>query len=129
VVAHENCAFLESDPEALAGLLSGGYSSSIGAAEAFCGESFVSARKLALSSAQMLRSSPFLPRGTPVHALVLNDGRGSLSLEEDGYAQAASAARATAGAMSGPSSVAASAAASFLSAPPPILGTPGAAGG
>ena len=113
VVAHEDCSYLEADPESLAALLAGGFSTAINAVGALCGESFVSARKLALTSAHALRASPFLPRGTPVHALLFSTARGMLSAEEAGYDKVAAAGGTS------------PAAASFLSAPSPILGAPG----
>jgi hypothetical protein len=54
-----------------------------------CGESFVSARRLAITCAERLRASPMLPPGTPVHALVLNTGSGRFAVEEPGYGKLA----------------------------------------
>ena len=54
-------------------------------AEETCGQSYVSARSLAIASAESLRASPCLPVRTAVHALVLNEGRGTLSAEQRGY--------------------------------------------
>ncbi len=84
IVAHESCSFLASDPDAVAASLAAPNSSLLSALGQLCGASFVSARQLATASADVLRASPFLPRGTPVHALVL-DARGRLSLERRGY--------------------------------------------
>src|SRR5439155_7374262 len=89
----------------------------LAAAESLCGESFVSGRKLAIASAEMLRASPCLPAGTPVHALVLAEGRGTLSAEEPGYERIGTAAVALA---AGPA---------LSVAPSPILGASGATSG
>jgi carbonic anhydrase len=117
VVAHENCEFQEADPDAVAAQLPSTNSSLLAALGALCGESFVSARKLALSSAETLRSSPFLPRATPVHALVLDEGRGRLSVEQRGYDVAGAAA--TSAILGSPG---------LGAAPSPILAAPGPTG-
>lgn len=116
VVAHENCAFLHADADSLNSLLASPKSDSLAAAEALCGENFISARKLAITSAETLRASPFVAAAGPVHALLFAEGRGRLTAEQEGYGLAASAA-------------ATPAAAGFGAAPSPILAAPGSASG
>jgi len=85
VVAHENCDFLDADPEGVAALVPSAGSTLLQVAEVLCGESFISARKTAIASAETLRASPFLGGGVPVHALVFDEGRRRLSAEQPGY--------------------------------------------
>jgi hypothetical protein len=114
VVAHENCDFLDADPESVAAL-SAHSPSTLAAAEALCGESYISARKLAISSAETLRASPFLGPRVPVHAMVFDEGRSRLAAEQSGYGfTAAAGAPAPASMGLGP-------------APSPILGATGPA--
>lgn len=113
VVAHEDCEFLDADPETVASLVGSLAGRYISAAEDLCGPSYVSARTVAKAAAEILRSSPFLGSMNPVHALVLDPGRGRLSLEQSGYGAAAPTA----------------AAAPSLGTPPsPILGAPSSPG-
>jgi len=114
VVVHEGCEFLESDPESAAALTDASTSTLLTAAEALCGQSFISARKLAMSSAETLRASPFLA-GTPVHAMAFDESRCRLTTEQQGYGVAASAASA------------ARFASGMSAAPSPILSAPGTA--
>jgi len=116
VVAHERCEFQEADPDAAAALFASPNSSLLTALSTLCGDSFVSARRLAVSSAETLRSSPFLPRGTPIHALVV-DVRGRLTLEQRGYDVAGS-----------PASSSLVASAGLGPGPSPILTAPGPTG-
>ena len=111
VVAHENCDFLDADPESVAGL-SAHAPSTLAAAETLCGESYVSARKLAMASAEMLRASPFVGPRVPVHAMVFDEGRRRLSAEQPGYGLTAAPGAGAAPSGLGP-------------APSPILGAAG----
>jgi len=117
VVAHENCEFQDADPDAVASHLASPNSALLGALGALCGASFVSARKLAIASAETLRSSPFLPRATPVHALVLDERGGRLSVEQRGYDVVAAAPSSSILGSSG-----------LGAAPSPILAAPGPTG-
>jgi carbonic anhydrase len=112
VVAHENCDFLDADSEGVAALVPVPGSALLQAAEALCGESFISARKMAIASAETLRASPFVGPKMPVHAMVFDEGRRRLSAEQPGY-----------GLVAAPG--AAAAAMGFGTAPSPILGAPG----
>lgn len=112
VVAHEDCDFLDADPEAVAALVPSPSSALLAGAEVLCGENFVSARKLAIASAETLRASPFLGPRVPVHAMVFDEGRRRLSAEQPGYGVAATPAPAAASPGLAP-------------APSPILATPG----
>jgi carbonic anhydrase len=112
VVAHEGCDFLDADPEGVAALAPSPGSALLQAAERLCGESFVSARKLAIASAETLRASPFLGARVPVHAMVFDEGRARLSAEQPGYGLVGAAGVAPAPAGLGPG-------------PSPILGAPG----
>lgn len=112
VVVHEGCEFLESDPESAAALTDASTSTLLTAAEALCGESFISARKLAMSSAETLRASPFLA-GMPVHAMAFDEGRFRLTTEQSGYG--VSAAHASAAPF----------ASGMSASPSPILSAPG----
>jgi hypothetical protein len=113
VVAHENCDFLDADPESVAAL-SAHAPSTLAAAETLCGESYVSARKLSMSSAEMLRASPFVGPRVPVHAMVFDEGRRRLAAEQPGYGLVAAPGAAAASLGLGP-------------APSPILGAAGPA--
>jgi carbonic anhydrase len=116
VVAHEDCKFLDADPESIVAMFPVANSSFLAALEALCGESFIAARKLAMASADAVRASPFLPPRTPVHAMVFDRGRGRLSAEQPGYG-ASAASPSSLGAVSG-----------LGVAPSPILGAPGPTG-
>ena len=113
VVVHEGCEFLESDPESAAALTNASTSTLLTAAEALCGESYISARKLAMSSAETLRSSLFLA-GTPVHAMAFDESRRRLTIEQSGYGVVATQASA------------APFASGMSASPSPILSAPGA---
>jgi carbonic anhydrase len=114
VVAHEGCEFLEADPDSAAAISGASTSALLAAAQTLCGEDFISARKLAISSAETLRRSPFLAK-CPVHALVFADGRRRVTSEQSGYGASAAASPATASGGLG-------------AAPSPILAAPGPSG-
>jgi carbonic anhydrase len=117
VVAHENCSFLHADADSLNALLPAPNSSTLGAAEALCGENFISARKLAITSAENLRASPFVAAGAAVHAMMFAEGRGRLTSEQSGYGVSSAA----------PSAAPIAMGMSF--SPSPILTAPGGVGG
>jgi hypothetical protein len=138
VISHEGCQFLEADPESAAALVESPGSSQLMAAQDLCGEDFVSSRKLAIASAEMLRRSPLLAR-CPVHALVFADGRGRLTSEQAGYDVAAApyisgtgtspspylvAPGSTSGFNSGPVSLFGGGSSAMMGAPAPLVAPP-----
>ena len=117
VVAHENCRFLAADPESVAALVAAPNSAIVQAAEALSGPNFISARKLAITSAEMLRASPFVAARAVVHALLFAEGRGRLTSEQSGYGVAAAAPSSAPFAMG------------MSASPSPILSAHGSSGG
>lgn len=117
VVAHENCTFLHADVDSLNALIFAPTSDSLVAAESLCGENFISARKLAITSAENLRASPFVAASAAVHAMLFAEGRGRLTSEQQGYGVSAASASAAPVALG------------MSASPSPILAAHGSVGG
>ena len=128
VIAHDRCAFLDAYQDQVAARL-GTRAPAWDALRSFCGERYMSPAAQATDAARTLRSSPFLPAGTVVHALVVDDSTFRVEVAEAGYgaaiappASGAAPGAASLGAATGPVSFFAGGAA--FEAPPPIFGEP-----